>query len=189
MIDTNTNKRGRLWYLSIFGAGSCWMLDIDMAIVYIGIGSNIGDRIVNIQQALDILKKSRQVDIISVSSFYETEPEGYEDQDWFLNAAAGVKTDLLPNELLDLLKGIEQALCRKESIRWGPRVIDLDILLYDQLCVESPKLTIPHPRMHERKFVLEPLAEIGVDVVHPVLKETIKTLLSKLVTQKIVKKM
>ena len=155
--------------------------------VYIGIGSNVGDRENNIFLSLEMMKKSGKIHIISLSSLYETEPEGYENQNWFLNCAAGLKTALKPYELLDFLKSIEQAIGRKKSVRWGPREIDLDLLLYDDLYLKSDNLIIPHPRMHERKFVLVPLAEIAADVIHPILNKSIKVLLDELDTQKIVR--
>lgn len=156
-----------------------------MGIVYIGLGSNLGDRVGNIQKALNMMRENNELS--AVSSLYETEPEGYENQEWFLNAAAGLKSDLPPQELLNLLKGIERSIGRSKSERWGPREIDLDVLLYDQLCFESPDITIPHPRMHQRKFVLAPLAEIAPDVIHPVLCKTIGMLLAELQTSKIVR--
>jgi len=155
-----------------------------MANAYVGLGSNLGDKTDNIRQALDMLDRADGVSVLAVSSFYETEPEGYEDQDWFVNAAAQMQTDLPPRGLLKLLKEMEQAIGREESVRWGPRKIDLDLLLYDQLCLESQDLTIPHPRMHQRAFVLVPLAEIAAEMLHPIMEKTIGTLLGELTITK-----
>lgn len=159
-----------------------------MAIVYAGLGSNLGNKSDNIKKALDMLNVADNASVLAVSALYETEPEGYEDQDWFLNAAAQLETTLSPVELLNLFKEIEQAIGRHKSVRWGPREIDLDLLLYDELSFESPDLVIPHPRMHQRAFVLAPLAEIAEDVLHPVLDKTIGILLAEFQTTKSVKR-
>ena len=135
-----------------------------------------------------MLNMADNASVIAVSSLYETEPEGYEDQDWFLNAAAQLETTLSPVELLKLFKEIEQAVGRHKSVRWGPREIDLDLLLYDELSFESSDLVVPHPRMHQRAFVLAPLAEIAEDVLHPVLDKTIGILLAELQNAKSVKR-
>jgi 2-amino-4-hydroxy-6-hydroxymethyldihydropteridine diphosphokinase len=158
-----------------------------MPIAYVGLGSNIGDKAGNILRALDILSQSDGIKITKVSSFYETEPIGYEDQDWFINAVAQIETIFSPEELLIAFKKVEQIMGRKNTIRWGPREIDLDLLMYDQLCFESPGLVIPHPRLHERAFVLVPLVEIAPDLFHPIQKKTIAELLAELQSQKTVR--
>jgi 2-amino-4-hydroxy-6-hydroxymethyldihydropteridine diphosphokinase len=159
-----------------------------MPIAYVGFGSNIGDKAGNIHRALDILSQIDSIKVTKVSSFYETEPIGYEDQDWFINAVVQIETILTPEELLSAFKKVEQIMGRKNMIRWGPREIDLDLLMYDQLCFESPGLVIPHPRLHERAFVLIPLAEIAPDLVHPIQKKTIAELQAGIQSKKTVKK-
>jgi 2-amino-4-hydroxy-6-hydroxymethyldihydropteridine diphosphokinase len=136
-----------------------------MAFVYLGLGSNLGDRIQNIHSALDLL--SRYTSLLRVSSIYETEPVGFLDQPKFLNAACQIKTSLCPFQLLVLTKGIEVSLGRKPGFRNAPRTVDIDILFYDNLMVNTRALTIPHPRLTERAFVLAPLAEICPEMVHP----------------------
>ena len=147
-----------------------------MYAVYIGFGSNIGDRLAHIQNAIHTLSKTEGITLQKISSIYTTDPVGYEAQAQFLNGVAAIQTSLSPHSLLHTLKDIETAIGRKHRIRWGPREIDLDILIYGNLCVQTEKLVIPHPEMHLRGFVLVPLAEIAPDLVHPVFQESIQTL-------------
>ncbi len=149
-----------------------------MAIVYLALGANLGDREQNLRVALSRL--GAFVHITRVSSLYETEPWGVQDQPWFLNQVAAGTTDLSPVDLLRRVKKIEIEMGRAEGIRFGPRPIDIDILFYDHVIQLSPALTIPHPRLHERAFVLVPLAEIAPDFVHPRLRMRIRDLLRSL---------
>ena len=142
---------------------------------YIGIGSNLGDREANCADALNAMREAG-ITVISASSAHETEPWGVTDQPMFINMAAEISTSLSPLELLGVLKRIESGAGRVHTKRYGPRVLDLDILLYDDVVLEAPGLSVPHPRLHERAFVLEPLCSIAADVVHPVLGERIDTL-------------
>jgi 2-amino-4-hydroxy-6-hydroxymethyldihydropteridine diphosphokinase len=127
---------------------------------YIGLGANIGDRELNLMQALRALDRAEGVRVIRCSSIYETDPVGYPDQPVFLNMCAAVSTSLSPRELLALCLDIERLMGRTREIRWGPRTIDLDLLLYDDVVLSSPELTLPHPRIAERLFVLKPLMEV-----------------------------
>ena len=151
-----------------------------MAHAYIGFGSNIDDRFNYITQALQLLLEADDVSLIQISSLYETEPVGYEAQDWFLNGVVAIDTDRPVHQLLALLKKIEEAVGREHRARWGPREVDLDLLIYDQYRMNTLDLTVPHPEMHLRSFVLVPFAEIAPDILHPILQQNIQTLLSNL---------
>lgn len=132
---------------------------------FLGLGGNIGDKKENIQKALELLDRSDSIKVVQVSSFYETEPWGYEKQDWFMNVVAEVETELSPYELLDYCQFIEKELKRERLIRWGPRTIDVDILLYDGFESKDERLIVPHERMTERAFVMVPLYEINKEIV------------------------
>ena len=151
-----------------------------MSTVYIGIGSNLGDREKHIEDATRRVRELPGVVEVRGSSLYETEPVGGPPQGPFLNGALCVETALEPLDLLRGLQAIEAGLKRERVVKWGPRTIDLDILLFDDLVLQTPDLIIPHPLMHERDFVLRPLNEIAPDVVHPVLELTTAELLSEL---------
>jgi len=148
-----------------------------MPTVYIGIGSNLGNREENCLKALRLISE-KTGKVKKQSSMYETLPWGVKDQPKFINMAAEIETELGPSEFLIVLKKIEKETGRKETTRWGPRTIDLDILYYDDLVLETPELSIPHPFLHEREFALRPLAEIAPDKIHPVLLKTVRELLS-----------
>nr|WP_236681674.1 2-amino-4-hydroxy-6-hydroxymethyldihydropteridine diphosphokinase [Thermotoga sp. RQ7] len=145
----------------------------------IALGSNLGDREMNLKTAI-VKMKERGMYIEKLSSFVETEPYGYTDQPKFLNAVCLVETDLSPRTLLNTLLEIEREMGRVRTVKWGPRVIDLDIVFYENLIVNEEGLIIPHPDAHNRLFVLEPLSEIAPDLVHPVLKKTVQELLIEL---------
>jgi len=143
---------------------------------YLGIGTNMGDKKANLDGAVDMLMHTCGIKVKAVSSYYNTAPVGYKDQPDFLNGALGVETILSPYELLKVCQKIEEELKRVRIIRWGPRTIDVDILLYGDLVMNDEDLIIPHPRMHEREFVLMPLKDIAPGAVHPVNKMTVSEL-------------
>jgi len=147
---------------------------------YIGLGSNLGDRETMLGSAVGLLRADEEIDVVGVSSFQVTEPVGITDQPRFLNAAVAVETELSPRELLERLLDIERSLGRtREGPRGGPRTIDLDLLLYGDEVVDEPGLRVPHPRLTERRFALEPLDELGPDLVVPG-RGPVKALLAEL---------
>jgi 2-amino-4-hydroxy-6-hydroxymethyldihydropteridine diphosphokinase len=148
-----------------------------MARIYLSLGANLGNRARNLYAALRRLQS--QVRLDQISSLYETEPVGPVEQPWYLNMACSGETTLTPEALLDFVKGIEREIGRQKGIRFGPRLIDIDILLYDDLVVDTERLEIPHPRFHKRGFVLVPLEELAPDLVHPVLKSDVRALLER----------
>lgn len=137
----------------------------------------MGDRKKSLEATCERLSQHPDIRITAISSFYETEPVGYQDQGWFINRAIGIETSLSPMKLLKTTQGIEKDLGRERSIRWGPRTIDIDILAYGRRIINTPALKIPHPRLHERRFVLVPLDEIAANFVHPVLGKSINSIL------------
>ena len=139
-----------------------------MSRAYVGLGANVGDREATLHRALDLLQAASEVDVVAVSALRETEPVGVLEQPHFLNGAAAVETTLSPRQLLDLLLHVERALGRvRDGQRWGPRVLDLDLLAYEDLLVDEPGLRVPHPRLHERRFALEPLVELDAELEIP----------------------
>lgn len=152
-----------------------------MSIAYIGLGSNLGDCRNQLENALSEMQKVGLI-VEKVSPFIETEPYGVLNQPVFLNGVCSVQTHLSPQKLLHILLDIEQRLGRIRTIHWGPRAIDLDLLLYDQQIITDPNLTVPHPDMKNRLFVLAPLANIAPTLIHPQLKKTIQQLLEELQT-------
>ncbi|MFZ7102831.1 MAG: 2-amino-4-hydroxy-6-hydroxymethyldihydropteridine diphosphokinase [Peptococcaceae bacterium] len=132
---------------------------------YLGLGSNLGNKERNLRTAVSLLEQHPQIIILKKSSLYESEPVGFTEQDWFLNGVVKIGTSLGPYELLKYCQFIEETLKRKRPVRWGPRTIDVDILFYEGVGLADEKLTIPHPRMTERAFVMVPLAEIEPGLV------------------------
>jgi 2-amino-4-hydroxy-6-hydroxymethyldihydropteridine diphosphokinase len=155
-------------------------------VVYLSLGSNVGNRNAQLREAQARLGAEGRV--VATSSFYETEPVEFTDQPWFLNCAIALETSATPQQLIEAILGIEKEMGRQRLQNKGPRTIDIDILLFGDTILDSPKLTIPHPAMHHRRFVLEPLAEIAPEVLHPVLKKTIRELRDALPPGQVVRK-
>lgn len=150
--------------------------------VYVGLGSNMGNREGNLRTACKHIRATQGIQPVSCSLFYETAPVGGPRQPMFLNAVLGINTLLSPHQLLERFQHIEALMGRIRTVKWGPRIIDIDILLYGDEIVDDDRLTIPHPLMHTRLFVLEPLVEIAPDVVHPGSQKTIFQLYKELQT-------
>jgi 2-amino-4-hydroxy-6-hydroxymethyldihydropteridine diphosphokinase len=149
--------------------------------VYLSVGSNLGDKLDNCLKGIAALTESGESTLLKASRFYRTSPVDYTDQAWFVNAAVKIATSLSPETLLAELITIQQRMGRKaDAIRFGPRVLDLDILLYDDRVLQSPRLIVPHPRMHKRAFVLQPICDIDPLIIHPVLGKTMGVLLKAL---------
>ena len=140
-------------------------------LAYLALGSNIGDRFSHLKDAIFLLNKENDIEVVNTSSIYETEPVGYENQDSFLNMVIAINTGLSPQELLVFCLKIEKELGRKREIYWGPRTIDLDILLYNHENIETEELIVPHPRMHQRAFVMMPLLEIDHNIHVPMIEK------------------
>lgn len=154
---------------------------IEQHIAYISIGSNIGDKLLNCQNGIAALTRSGESVLLAQSPFYMTEPVDYENQDWFVNVAVKIGTSLDPFQLMDRLKAIERKAGRTEDgIRFGPRILDMDIIFYDAAAIRLPGLSVPHPRMHQRRFVLKPICDIAPDFVHPILKQDMQFLLANI---------
>jgi 2-amino-4-hydroxy-6-hydroxymethyldihydropteridine diphosphokinase len=148
-------------------------------IAYLSVGSNLGDKVKNCLEAIDEVLKAEENELIDKSSLYRTEPWGNQDQDWFVNAVFKIRTSFDPEGLLKHLRNVEDGLKKKKEERWGPRNIDLDILLFNDEIIETTNLTIPHPFLHLRRFVLVPLKEVCPDLIHPQLKLSITELLRR----------
>jgi 2-amino-4-hydroxy-6-hydroxymethyldihydropteridine diphosphokinase len=149
-------------------------------ITYIGIGSNQGDKYRNCTRAVEMISGCQHNRLLAYSSYYLTEPWGYREQDVFINMVIKIHTSFSPPELITFLQGVEKHLARERGGRWQPRTIDLDILFFNLERIDTPELTIPHPFLHQRGFVLLPLNEIAPQLVHPVFNQTISQLLEKL---------
>lgn len=148
-----------------------------------GLGGNVGDVKLALETALNTLKDHPNITIVKASNFYKTPPWGDENQAWFINACVLIETSLKPIDLLEFVKSVEIDLKRKKTRKWGPRTLDIDLLIYENVDMESPKLTLPHPRMSERAFVLVPLNDIAPDLM--IKGEKISTLLEAVSTQEI----
>jgi len=148
---------------------------VDVTTIYLSLGSNLGDREKNLREAISALEGAG-VRVLKISSFYETEPVDLREQPWFLNCVVQGETKTPPVDLLRALRGIESRMGSKKLVAKGPRLIDIDILLYGDETIDTPELQVPHPRMLHRKFVLAPLAEIAPDLTHPAFRKTVSEL-------------
>ena len=151
---------------------------------YLSLGSNLGSLEENLERAL-VLLESDTVHVVKRSSIYETEPQDVTDQPWFLNMAVACETRCFPLQLLTAVRNVEGQMGRVRHVRRGPRIIDIDILLFGNAIIETPRLTVPHPRMLERRFVLEPLLEIAPDLAHPATKRPLRDYLNDVKAQKL----
>lgn len=152
--------------------------------VYLSVGSNLGDKLDNCVMGITNLVAGGECELLAGSRFYRTSPVDYTDQDWFVNAAVKIATRLEPSALMEKLQAIQSQMGRKSNgIRFGPRTLDLDILLYDRQVIRTAELEIPHPRMHKRVFVLQPICDINPAIIHPVLGKTVADLLLQLDAQ------
>ncbi|MBN1294048.1 MAG: 2-amino-4-hydroxy-6-hydroxymethyldihydropteridine diphosphokinase [Candidatus Latescibacteria bacterium] len=155
--------------------------------VYLGLGSNLGEKFQNLQNAVNLIAQTDLVQVITISPVYKTKPVGKVEQPDFFNAVIKIVTTIPVFELLRACLSIEKQLGRKREIRWEQRIIDIDLLLYNTDIIRTEELTVPHPRMHERAFVLKPLADIAPDVIHPILKKSIIDMLCDVSTDGIKK--
>ncbi|HEB71622.1 MAG TPA: 2-amino-4-hydroxy-6-hydroxymethyldihydropteridine diphosphokinase [Nitrospirae bacterium] len=151
-----------------------------VAVVYLSIGSNMDDPEGSVAGAIGEILKDEGVELIGQGGYYETEPQGKLDQPWFVNTAVALKVDFSAGAALDKIKEIENKMGRKRSVKWGPRKIDIDIIFYDDLIVDTADLKIPHPLAAERRFVLRPLKDIDPDLTHPQLGKTVSELLNEI---------
>jgi 2-amino-4-hydroxy-6-hydroxymethyldihydropteridine diphosphokinase len=153
---------------------------MEATVAYIGIGSNLGHKALNCKHSIANIDQVPGCEVTACSDLFETEPEGVTGQQWYANCVAEVKTGCTPSELLNSLMAIEQEMGRIRTKKWEPRIIDLDILLFGKQVMDSAYLVVPHPLLHTRRFVLEPLVQLAPELVHPVLKVTIQRLLHEL---------
>ncbi|MDZ7262961.1 MAG: 2-amino-4-hydroxy-6-hydroxymethyldihydropteridine diphosphokinase [candidate division KSB1 bacterium] len=149
-----------------------------MSGIFLGLGSNVGDRLANLRNGLIELSATKSVQVVNCSSVYETEPVGYSQQPWFLNMAVEIDTQLDPFQLLRYTQRIEMQIGRRKTFRWGPRIIDIDLLYYRELVIHHPRLEIPHRRLRQRRFVLLPLQEIAAQFLHPGSQQTVADLVA-----------
>jgi 2-amino-4-hydroxy-6-hydroxymethyldihydropteridine diphosphokinase len=150
------------------------------SVAYIGIGSNLGDKVANCRHSIASIDGSSRCEVMARSDLFKTEPEGVAGQQWYANCVVEVKTARTPRQLLDRLMAIEHEMGRIRTKKWESRIIDLDLLLFSEQVLDLPDLVVPHPLLHTRRFVLEPLVQLAPELVHPVLNVTIRRLLDEL---------